>query len=46
MLIGYLRVSKNDGSQNTNLQQDALIAAGKDSSESCSRMNCRYTQRS
>jgi DNA invertase Pin-like site-specific DNA recombinase len=28
MLIGYLRVSKSDGSQTTNLQRDALIAAG------------------
>ncbi|MDR2723668.1 MAG: recombinase family protein, partial [Holosporaceae bacterium] len=28
MLIGYMRVSKNDGSQNLDLQQDALLAAG------------------
>jgi DNA invertase Pin-like site-specific DNA recombinase len=28
MLIGYMRVSKNDGSQNLDLQRDALIAAG------------------
>jgi DNA invertase Pin-like site-specific DNA recombinase len=28
MLIAYLRVSKSDGSQTTNLQKDALIAAG------------------
>jgi len=28
MLVGYMRVSKADGSQNTDLQQDALIAAG------------------
>ena len=28
MLIGYARVSKADGSQNTNLQCDALLAAG------------------
>ncbi|HCB1573062.1 DNA-invertase hin [Raoultella ornithinolytica] len=28
MLIGYMRVSKADGSQATNLQRDALIAAG------------------
>jgi len=28
MLIGYMRVSKSDGSQTTNLQQDALIAVG------------------
>ena len=30
MLIGYMRVSKTDGSQTTNRQQDALIAAGID----------------
>ena len=28
MLIGYMRVSKTDGSQSTDLQHDALIAAG------------------
>ena len=28
MLIGYARVSKNDGSQTTDLQKDALIKAG------------------
>jgi DNA invertase Pin-like site-specific DNA recombinase len=28
MLIGYMRVSKADGSQITDLQRDALIAAG------------------
>ena len=28
MLVGYARVSKSDGSQNTDLQRDALIAAG------------------
>ena len=28
MLIGYMRVSKNDGSQTLDLQRDALIAAG------------------
>jgi DNA invertase Pin-like site-specific DNA recombinase len=28
MLIGYMRVSKADGSQSTNLQRDALRAAG------------------
>lgn len=28
MLIGYMRVSKNDGSQTLGLQKDALIAAG------------------
>lgn len=28
MLIGYMRVSKDDGSQSTNLQQDALLAEG------------------
>jgi DNA invertase Pin-like site-specific DNA recombinase len=30
MLIGYMRVSKADGSQATNLQRDALLAAGVD----------------
>ena len=30
MLIGYMRVSKADGSQSTDLQRDALIAAGVD----------------
>jgi DNA invertase Pin-like site-specific DNA recombinase len=30
MLIGYMRVSKADGSQNTDLQRDALTAAGVD----------------
>lgn len=28
MLIGYMRVSKSDGSQNVDLQRDALTAAG------------------
>ncbi|WP_029212095.1 recombinase family protein [Arsenicicoccus bolidensis] len=28
MLVGYMRVSKADGSQTTDLQHDALIAAG------------------
>ncbi len=31
MLIGYARVSKADGSQTTDLQRDALLAAGVDS---------------
>ncbi|HEJ7047500.1 TPA: recombinase family protein [Serratia marcescens] len=30
MLIGYMRVSKADGSQANDLQRDALIAAGVD----------------
>ena len=30
MLIGYMRVSKADGSQATDLQRDALIAAEVD----------------
>jgi len=30
MLIGYMRVSKTDGSQTTDLQSDALISAGVD----------------
>lgn len=32
-LIGYLRVSKSDGSQTTDLQRDALLAAGVDSDQ-------------
>lgn len=30
MLLGYMRVSKNDGSQTLDLQRDALIACGVD----------------
>jgi len=30
LLVGYMRVSKADGSQNTDLQRDALVAAGVD----------------
>jgi DNA invertase Pin-like site-specific DNA recombinase len=30
MFIGYMRVSKSDGSQSTSLQRDALVAAGVD----------------
>lgn len=30
MLVGYMRVSKADGSQATDLQRDALVAAGVD----------------
>ena len=30
MLIGYIRVSKADGSQTTDLQRDALLKAGVD----------------
>jgi DNA invertase Pin-like site-specific DNA recombinase len=29
MLIGYMRVSKSDGSQVLNSQQDALLAAAE-----------------
>ena len=28
MFIGYMRVSKSDGSQTVDLQRDALVAAG------------------
>ena len=28
MLIGYMRVSKSDGTQTTDLQKDALLKAG------------------
>lgn len=30
MLVGYMRVSKSDGSQSTDLQRDALLEAGVD----------------
>lgn len=30
VLVGYMRVSKADGSQATDLQRDALLAAGVD----------------
>ncbi len=30
MLVGYMRVSKADGSQTLDLQRDALLAAGVD----------------
>ena len=30
MLIGYMRISKHDGSQNLDLQRDALIKVGVD----------------
>lgn len=30
MLVGYMRVSKADGSQSTDLQRDALLSAGVD----------------
>ena len=30
MLVGYMRVSKADGSQTVDLQRDALLAAGVD----------------
>jgi DNA invertase Pin-like site-specific DNA recombinase len=33
MLIGYMRVSKSDGSQTIDLQRDALIAAAVDPAE-------------
>ena len=33
MLIGYIRVSKADGSQSTDLQRDALLAAGVDQAQ-------------
>lgn len=33
MLIGYMRVSKADGSQSTDLQRDALLAAGIDEAQ-------------
>ncbi|TIH32269.1 recombinase family protein [Subtercola vilae] len=33
MLVGYMRVSKADGSQSTDLQRDALLIAGVDSEQ-------------
>lgn len=33
MLIGYMRVSKSDGSQSTDLQRDALITSGVDTEQ-------------
>ncbi len=33
MLVGYMRVSKADGSQTLDLQRDALVAAGVDPSQ-------------
>lgn len=33
MLVGYTRVSKTDGSQTTDLQRDALVAAGVDAGQ-------------
>jgi DNA invertase Pin-like site-specific DNA recombinase len=33
MLVGYMRVSKADGSQPLDLQRDALIAAGVDADQ-------------
>jgi DNA invertase Pin-like site-specific DNA recombinase len=33
MLVGYMRVSKADGSQSTDLQRDALLEAGVDENQ-------------
>jgi len=33
MLVGYMRVSKADGSQTVALQRDALLAAGVDGAQ-------------
>ena len=33
MLVGYMRVSKSDGSQSTDLQRDALLEAGVDENQ-------------
>jgi DNA invertase Pin-like site-specific DNA recombinase len=33
MLVGYMRVSKADGSQTVTLQRDALLAAGVDGAQ-------------
>lgn len=49
MKIGYMRVSKSDGSQNTDLQLDALVAEGvdkdrmyQDLASSSSGIRCLY----
>jgi DNA invertase Pin-like site-specific DNA recombinase len=44
MLIGYMRVSKADGSQATDLQRDALIAAGVDPGASLRRPGIRQAR--
>lgn len=33
MLIGYMRISKSDGSQTTDLQRDALLKAGAENEQ-------------
>lgn len=38
MLIGYVRVSKSDGSQTFEAQIDALLAAGIDQSRICQNL--------
>ena len=46
MLIGYIRISKADGSQNLNLQRDVLIASGLAESHIYEdKMSGRYDKR-
>jgi DNA invertase Pin-like site-specific DNA recombinase len=42
MLIGYMRVSKADGSQATDLQRDALVAAGVDPADALLSVKWRF----
>ena len=46
MLIGYMRVSKADGSQTLDLQRDALLAAGVEPGHhrQRARRGCWYCQ--
>ena len=45
MLIGYVRVSKSDGTQTLAPQQDAMLAAGVDPTRifwtRCARLGCQ-----
>ena len=41
MLMGYMRISKSDGSQSTDLQRDALVAA--ETSASVQALYKRYS---
>jgi hypothetical protein len=43
MPVGYVRVSKSDGSQVTDLQRDALLADGADARHFYERCRLRQT---
>ena len=45
MLVGYMRVSKADGSQTVELQRDALLAAGIDADQPLRRPRLRTPRR-